>query len=135
MYASTWPLLWWMYNDDTVWSMFSFLQNSLNSFETKLVPVTDIILHGNPYSANMILQYLMSYCADSPAFLMIGKFLWWSTVQKQHPLSRVNMSVPTASHSMPGILWGIILSFVVFARTPCMLSIFLWLPWCSHLWH
>ena len=36
--------------------MFRFLQNSLNFSEIKLLPQSDIIFLGNPYSAKIILH-------------------------------------------------------------------------------
>ena len=56
MYASTCPLLWWWYNDDTALSMVRFLQNLLNVSETKLLPASDIIYLGKSYSEKIILH-------------------------------------------------------------------------------
>ena len=60
MHALAWPLLWWFYDDDISCSMFSYWQNVLHFSENKAVPASDIMLYGSPYSANTILQHLMS---------------------------------------------------------------------------
>ena len=47
IHAPAWPLLWWLYDDDTLYTMFKFRQNVLNVSEIKLVPVSDIFRHGD----------------------------------------------------------------------------------------
>ena len=44
MHGSTCPLLWGWCNDDTVGSVFCFQQKSLNLSETKVIPLSYIIL-------------------------------------------------------------------------------------------
>ena len=56
MHASTCSLLWWWYDDDVACSMFRILHNCLNISETKLLPVSDIIFFGKPYSEKIILH-------------------------------------------------------------------------------
>ena len=53
MQALTCWLLWWWYADDTACLMLSPLQNLLIFSEIKLVPASDINLHGILYSTNM----------------------------------------------------------------------------------
>ena len=53
MQTSTWPLLCWWYEDNAACSMFNFLQN----FSNKLLPVSNIILLGKPYSWKKIILY------------------------------------------------------------------------------
>ena len=73
MQASTCPLLWWWYADDTACSTLIDLQNCLNLSETKFVPVSDIILCRIPYSANIAVTALMRCSTDSPcSVLMMG---------------------------------------------------------------
>ena len=50
MHASTYPLLWWWYNDENACFMFRLLQNIFNLSEIKLPPESDIIFFGKPYS-------------------------------------------------------------------------------------
>ena len=42
MHTSTWPLLWWWYDDNAAHSMFMFLQIFANFSEIKLLAVSDI---------------------------------------------------------------------------------------------
>ena len=65
------PLLWWWYNDDTACSMLRLLQKLMNFSKTKkLLPASDINLHGIPYSANMIFTVMMRFSADNPSILI-----------------------------------------------------------------
>ena len=73
MQASTYPLLWWWYADDTASLMLSLLQNLLNFSEIKLVPESDINLHGTPYSANMPFGVAIRISVDNPSIL----FYYW----------------------------------------------------------
>ena len=57
--------------------MFSFWLNVLNLSEMKLVPTPNIILCGRPYSATMILQYIMRCFADRPSTLLTIRNLLW----------------------------------------------------------
>ena len=63
MHASTCPLLWWWYEDDTACSMFRLLQNSFNFSETKLPTASDItflVIHTlKKWSYTLILFYLL----------------------------------------------------------------------------
>ena len=63
MNTSAYPFLWWWY-DDVACSMFRFLQNCLNLSETKLLPASDIIFLGKPYSAKIILHASIKLSAD-----------------------------------------------------------------------
>ena len=77
MHVLTCPRFWRWYTDDTACLMLSLLQNFLNLSETKLVPASDIILHGIPYSANMTFVVVISLSVDSPSILfIIGNLLW-----------------------------------------------------------
>ena len=51
--------------DDTDCSILIDLQKHLNFSETKLVPVSDISLHGIPYSANMADTVFMRCSTDN----------------------------------------------------------------------
>ena len=76
IHASTCPLLWWWYANDTACSTLIVLQNCQNLSETKFVPASDIIFWGIPYSANIILTALVRFSADSPTnLLMMGNLL------------------------------------------------------------
>ena len=68
--ASTCPLLWWWYTNNVACSTLIALQNFQNLAETKFVPVSDIILQGIPYSANIILTALVRFLADIPSNLL-----------------------------------------------------------------
>ena len=65
-----WPLLWW-YDEDKVGSMSSFLCQSFNLSHMKLVHASDIILHGNQYSVNIIWQCVDIPYADYKEFAVI----------------------------------------------------------------
>ena len=56
MHAYTCPLLWWWYDNDTVYSILRVLHKSLILSEMNLLPATDIILLGNPYYAKHDLE-------------------------------------------------------------------------------
>ena len=77
MQASTCPLLWWWYGDKNACSMFRLFQKVLNLSETKLLPESDIIFLGIPYSAKIILHVNIRLSADrSLVFLLIENLLW-----------------------------------------------------------
>ena len=47
--ASTWPLLWWSYDDVMVCWMFILLQEALNATAMKFVPTSEMIVIGSPF--------------------------------------------------------------------------------------
>ena len=55
--------------------MLCFWQNILNLSEMKLILASDIILHGNLYFENMLLQQLISCSANRPSAL----FIYWKS--------------------------------------------------------
>ena len=54
--------------------MLSLLQNFLNLSETKLVPASDIILCGIPYSANMTFVVVSNSLLIAPPFFYYWEF-------------------------------------------------------------
>ena len=76
MQASTCPLLWWLYDDDTACLMLNLLQKHLNFSVMKLVPESDTIFYGNKHLAKIILQLLLRYSAAGPStHLTVGMLL------------------------------------------------------------
>ena len=132
--ASAWPLHWWLCNNDTATcSMFSFLQNPLNFSETKLVPASDMIFRGSPYSLKL-------FCSIELSFILINIPLL--DYRRKWPLLIVNKSVPINFHGLPGILWGMTLSFgcvcwntkyVEFFLTVCSMSVFMLIQYIESL--
>ena len=71
MCVSALSLLW--YDDPTTCSMFIFWQKVLKLSEIKIVPASDIILCGSPYSANLILHCHICCFADRLSALLIER--------------------------------------------------------------
>ena len=77
MQASTHPLLWWWYDNDTACSIFRLLQRFLNFAEVKLPPVSHITLWGILYYDNTTLDVDIKLSADSPStFFTTSNILW-----------------------------------------------------------
>ena len=77
MQASTCPLLWWWYDEDTACSIFTLLQKFLIFSEIKLPPASGITLLGILYSDNTTLNVDIKLSADSPStFYTTGKLVW-----------------------------------------------------------
>ena len=75
MHTSTPTLLWWWYGDDVAYSMFRFLQCCLNLPETKLLPASNIVFLGKPYSGKLILHDSIKLSAErSSVFFMTRNF-------------------------------------------------------------
>ena len=72
MQASTCLLLWWWYDDDTACLMLRLLQKLLNFSETKLLPASDINLHGIPYVANTVITVVMRLLITPQFSLLLG---------------------------------------------------------------
>ena len=53
--------------------MLRLLQKLLNLSETKLLPVSDINLHGTLYSADITFTVVIRLSADNPSIL----FIYW----------------------------------------------------------
>ena len=68
--ALTCPLLCWWYTDDIACSNLTDLQNCQNLSDTKLVPASDIILRGIPYSANIVFTIFIRLSAERPSSLL-----------------------------------------------------------------
>ena len=75
MQASTCPLLWQWYDEDTACSIFKLLQKFLNFSEIKLLPTSDISLLGMPYSEITTLNVDIKLSAVSPSTFFITKNL------------------------------------------------------------
>ena len=77
MHASTCPLLWLWYEDDTTCSIFRFLQKFLNFPQIKLPPASNIIVLGIPCSENTTLNAAIKLSADSPSVFFTTTNLLW----------------------------------------------------------
>ena len=112
IHASTWAIplvmVWW-------WFFLIYVHFFAEAFEkkqTKLVPVSDIILLDSPYSASIILQHFIRLSVDKlSACFTTGDFLWQSTIQRKLLLLVWTRSVSNTSHGLSGVSCGIILSF------------------------
>ena len=88
-------LLWYLYDDHMAYLMFIFMQTSLMFSDTKLVPVSDIIFLGSPYSVKLILQHEIGLFADHfTVYCTIGDLLLLTVIK----------SVPIISHGLHEIL-------------------------------
>ena len=74
--ASTCPLLWWWYANDTTCSTLIVLQNCWNLSDTKLVPASDIIFWGIPYSVNM--SWWQEICCCNLQYT--NSFYYWNGI-------------------------------------------------------
>ena len=83
MQASTHPLLWQWYNDNTACSIFRFLQIIFALFWNKIATSIWHYPLGMPYSENTTLNADIKLSADNPfIFLTIGNLLWQSITHR-----------------------------------------------------
>ena len=74
-YASTSPLLWWLYDDCTVWCMPSPLQKFLNFSDMKFVPASETILLGIFWK--IILHVCIGLAVLNPTTCFMNRNLLW----------------------------------------------------------
>ena len=74
MHASVCPLLWWLYDDDTVWCMPSLLQKFSSFSDMKFVPASKATYLGSPYSDKIIFYIFLDIHAESLHLLDDGEF-------------------------------------------------------------
>ena len=77
LHASTCPLLWGLYDDNTACHNLSFLQRFLNLSEIKFVHTSETVLQGSPYSGRIILCVFIMLTVLNPSTSFTNRNLLW----------------------------------------------------------